>query len=233
MNLLRTLREGFTLMVSLPKNCPEMARAAVEAGAQCLKVHINCHHFASDTTFGAWDQEKAVIAEIRDACGAIPLGLVTGEQTQPGRADLDEIEEFGFDFWDLFCRYTPPQFLDLPNMGRMVAIDSGWEPWLVKALADLKVDVIESSIIPRDQYRSELNLEDVARYHRLAQCSTMPILIPTQKAIKPQQVGYLKRAGAAGITIGAVVTGLEKKSLRETTSAFRWAIDDLYADRGR
>jgi hypothetical protein len=231
LRLLKTLRKGFTLMVSLPKNCPDLARAAVEAGAECLKVHINCHHFASDTRFGNWHEEKVVISEIKDACGKIPLGLVSGEQTQPGRADLDEIEEFGFDFWDLFCRFTPPEFLDLPNMGRMVAIDSSWEPWLIKALADLHVDVIESSIIPRDNYRGELNLEDVARYHRLAQCSTMPILIPTQKAIKPEQVRYLKRAGAAGITIGAVVTGLEPKSLKEATSAFRWAIDDMSSGR--
>ena len=51
--------------------------------------------------------------------------------------------------------------------------------------------------------------------------------MPTQKAVKPWQVKYLKRAGAAGITIGAVVTGLEKDTFKEAISAFRWAIDDL------
>ena len=159
--------------------------------------------------------------------GDVPLGLVTGETTQPSKDDLEEISDFGFDFWDLFCRYTPPEFLDLPNLGRMVAIDSTWEPWLVKALAAMGVHVIESSIIPRDQYRGDLNLEDLCRYERLARTSPMPILIPTQRAIKPEQVRYLKRAGAAGITIGAVVTGLEAKSFKQATSAFRWAIDDL------
>lgn len=227
MNLLNVLKGGFTLMVSLPKNSPELARAAVEAGAQCLKVHINCHHFASDTRFGSWDEEKAVISEIKEICGEIPLGLVTGEQTQPSQADLEEISSFGFDFWDLFCRYTPPEFLGLPNLGKMVAIDSNWEPWLVKSLAQLGVDVIESSIIPRDQYRGELNLEDLSRYARLARKSAMPILIPTQRAIKPSQVPYLQQAGAAGITIGAVVTGLEAATLAQTTKAFRQAIDAL------
>ena len=227
MKLLNILREDFVLMVSLPRNCPELARIAVDAGAQCLKVHINCHHFASDTTFRSWKEERSVIEEIKAACGKVPLGLVTGEATQPGIPDLEEITEFGFDFWDLFCKFTPPEFLDLPNMGRMVAIDSSWEPWLVEGLAALHVDVIESSIVPRDSYRSELNLEDLARYRRLAKSSKMPILIPTQKAIRPGQVKYLKRAGAAGITIGAVVTGLEKASFKEATSAFRWAIDDL------
>lgn len=227
MKLLDVLKERFTLMVSLPKNSPELARAAVEAGAECLKVHINCHHFASDTRFGSWQQEKAVIAEIKEICGDIPLGLVTGEENQPSASDLEEIAGFGFDFWDLFCKFTPPQYLDLPNLGRMVAIDSSWQPWLVEAMAELGVDVIESSIIPRDQYRGGLSLEDVARYHHLAKSSPMPILIPTQRAILPEQVRYLKRAGAAGITIGAVVTGLENPGFGEAVGRFREAIDKL------
>ena len=55
----------------------------------------------------------------------------------------------------------------------------------------------------------------------------MPILIPTQKDIRPNQVGSLKKAGAAGITIGAVVTGLEVQSLSEATAAFSEAISNL------
>lgn len=225
MNLLDVLKKEFVLMVSLPKNDPALAEAAVKAGARCLKVHINCHHYASDTRFGSWSEEKSVISEILSVAGDVPLGIVTGEANQPSPADLEEICHSGLDFWDLFCRYAPPEFLNLPRLGRMVAIDSSWEPWLVESLAALGVNVIESSIIPRDLYRSPLNLEDVARYRRLAQCSSMPILIPTQKAVRPDQVGILREAGAGGITIGAVVTGLEASSLHDSTAAFRAAID--------
>ena len=227
MKLLKTLKSGFTLMVSLPKNDPALAEAAVKAGARCLKVHVNCHHYASDTHFHSWSQEKAVIQEILSVIGDVPLGIVTGEAEQPSRSDLEEICDSGIDFWDLFCRFTPPEYMDLPNLGRMVAIDSSWEPWLVKSLHALGVNVIESSIIPRDLYRTPLNLEDGARYRRLAQSSDMPILIPTQKDIRPHQVSSLKKAGAAGITIGAVVTGLEVQSLSEATAAFSEAISSL------
>ena len=113
-------------------------------------------------------------------------------QRYPGRMSAFGRLLGGIDFWDLFCRYTPPEYMDLPNLGRMVAIDSSWEPWLVESLHALGVNVIESSIIPRDLYRTPLNLEDVARYRRLAQSSAMPILIPTQKDIRPHQVGSLK-----------------------------------------
>ncbi len=229
MKLKQVLAQGFTLMVSLPKNCPNLAARAVEAGAQCLKVHLNCHHFASDTRFGTWAQEKQAIQEILDAIGEVPLGLVTGEEVQPSESDWKEILEVGFDFWDLFCRFTPPEFLDLPHLGKMVAIDSSWTPDLVGSLAALGVDVIESSIIPRDRYRGDLNLEDLAAYHRLAACSELPILIPTQRAIRPNQVTHLERVGAAGLTIGAVVTGLTADSLTSATGAYAEAISALYS----
>lgn len=223
MKLLSVLGGGFVLMVSLPKNSPEMAAAAVQAGARCLKVHINCHHFASDTRFGSWSEEKAVIGEILAAAGDVPVGIVTGETEQPSPADLEEIVAAGFDFWDLFGRYAPAEYLDLP-LGKMVAVDSSWTPALVQHLGRLGVDVIESSIIPRDHYRSGLSLVDLATYAHLAESSPIPILIPTQKAVRPDQVRLLQRAGAAGITIGAVVTGLFVDSLRRATESFTQAL---------
>ncbi|MGE0488391.1 MAG: hypothetical protein AB7S38_04175 [Vulcanimicrobiota bacterium] len=226
MKLLEVLKDGFLLMVSLPRNCPELARAAVEAGAGCIKVHLNCHHFASDTRFGSWSEEKAVLQEILAAVD-VPVGVVTGESVQPGPDEMAALAGAGFDFWDLFAKFAPPDYLRLPRLGSMVAIDSSWTPSLVKQLGRLGVGVIESSIIPRSEYRSPLNLIDLCAYANLAEASPMPILIPTQKAVLPHQVQDLARIGAAGITIGAVVTGLEADGLKAATSAFRRAIDAI------
>lgn len=225
MKLLEVLKQRFTLMVSLPRNEVDLARAAVSAGAQCIKVHINCHHYASDTHFGSLSEERPVLEKILEAVD-VPVGIVTGETTQPGAQELTQIEQMGFDFWDLFANYTSPDFL-LLNMGKMVAINNTWTPDLVRRFHQLGVDVIESSIIPRTEYRSPLNLTDLAAYSRLAEASPMPILIPTQKKIEPSQVQHLKKVGAAGITIGAVVTGLECSGLEQATAAFRGAIDAL------
>lgn len=225
-----TMREltnsGFRLMVSLPKNRPELALAAVEAGAEILKVHLNCHHFASDTRFGSWKEEKAVLREILDAV-KVPVGLVTGEEVQPAAQEWNEFRESGFDFWDLFARYTAPSCFDIAGLGRMVAVDDSWTTEMVQDMVALGVDVFEASIIPRTSYRTPLNLVDLTRYKALARACGVPIMIPTQKAVQPSEVGWLRRAGAAGITIGAIVTGLEEAGLREATRRFRAAIDEL------
>ena len=223
--LLPLLSRKFVLMVSLPKNDPKLAVAAVESGAQCLKVHINCRHFASGTTFRPWKHERDAIVEVLQAVD-VPVGIVTGEENQPGADDLADIQSQRFDFWDLFAKFTPPGHLKL-NMGRMVAVDSQWTPDLMKALEQIGIQIIEGSIVPKDEYRTPLNLVDLANYLRLAKSSNMPVLIPTQKAVQPHEVGYLQRVGAAGLTIGAVVTGLDEASLRTATSQFAAAIAEL------
>lgn len=229
--LMRTLARQFALMVSLPKNDPKLAEAAVRAGAQVLKVHLNCHHHASGTTFGSWVEEQGVIREILSAAGTgVAVGVVTGEAVQPSREQLLEIEASGLEFWDLFAKFTPPAHFKL-NMGRMVAVDSTWSEELLKDLQMFGVQVIEGSVVPKTEYGTDLNLVDLCTYARLCRVSDMPVLIPTQKKIKPEEVGLLRQAGAAGITIGAIVTGLELSSLEDATARFAKAIQALPRDR--
>ncbi len=224
--LLQVLDERFILLVSIPRNELALARAAAEAGADAIKVHLNCEHFASGTRFGSWPEEKAVIAEIRKALD-IPLGIVTGAEDLPGPEDLAEIRAAGFDFWDLFAHHTPPGYLDWPEMGRMVAVDPTWTPEFVGDLVGLGVQVIESSIIPRTHYRTRLTAADLARYAALVRAAGVPVVVPTQKAVQPEEVGYLHRVGARGLAIGAVVTGHEVEGLRRAVASFRQAIDAL------
>ena len=224
--LLQALSERFILLVSIPRNELALARAAAEAGADAIKVHLNCEHFASGTRFGSWAQEKAEIARIREEL-RIPVGIVAGAEQLPPDEDLAEIRQAGFDFWDLFAHHVPPGYLDWTEMAHMVAVDPTWTPEFVGDLVRLGVEVIESSIVPRTQYRSPLTAADLARYAALVRAAGVPVVVPTQKAVIPEEVSYLHRVGARGLAVGAVVTGHEVEDLRAAVSAFRRAIDGL------
>lgn len=219
--LSQVLAKSFSLMVSLPGNKPELAVAAVEAGAHSLKVHLNCHHHASQITYRSWSHERSALKEIL-ASVKVPVGIVTGETEQPSEADWEEILAAGFDFWDLFARFTPPRYLALP-LGRMVAVDFSWTPELMADLAAFGVQVIEGSVVPKTDYGTPLSLVDMATYARLVRSCSMPVLIPSQKRLLPEDVGRLRQLGVAGVTIGAIVTGLEVATLRPATEAFAQA----------
>lgn len=226
--LTQTLQDNpFSLMVSLPQNSPQMARVALDEGAQILKVHLYCQHFASGTNFGNWNQEKEAILEIAELChkAQVPLGLVTGEEEQPSDLDWQELLQSSISFWDLFAHYASPQQFDrAQGWQSMVAVGPDFDPPLLKALELMGVDVIESSIIPRTSYHTPLHLGDLGHYRRLRESTSLPILIPTQKQVQPEELHSLQAIGANGITIGAVVTGLEVDSLAQATRHFAQAI---------
>ena len=47
------------LIASLPRNDPQLAQAALDNGADVIKLHINLRHHASGTHFGALEEEQA------------------------------------------------------------------------------------------------------------------------------------------------------------------------------
>ena len=63
-------KRSMLLIASLPRNDPELARAAFDAGVDVAKIHINVHHHASNTHFGTLDEESlesalGTLAELR------------------------------------------------------------------------------------------------------------------------------------------------------------------------
>ncbi len=224
----RMLRSRFGLLVSLPRNDASLARAALEAGADGLKVHINLEHFASGLSTGSLDEEAPALQEIVDL-GA-PVGIVPGAGEKIAtREELYRLAEIGIDFFDLYGQDMPAWMLALEDcaMSVMVAFSATHRPWaLVERLSDRsRPDMIEASILPHDAYGRPLTAADVSEYAGIARRVTQPVVVPTQKAILPDEVGVLMDAGVAGILIGAIVTGTEAEQMAGATERFRTAID--------
>ena len=226
----RMLREGFHLLVSLPRNDLDLARAALEAGADGLKVHINLQHHASGMSTGPLEVEADRIAAI--VALGLPVGIVPG--AGEGLATRDEmlrLAELGVDFFDLYAEDMPAWMLRMDEcpMSVMVAFSSTCSPWgLVERVADAsRPAMIEASVMPHEQYGRPLVAADVSRYAELAARSGLPVVVPTQKAILPEEVAVLADAGVAAVLIGAIVTGAEADSMARATRAFRDAVDAL------
>src|SRR5207237_10168995 len=103
------------LVVSLPRNDVELARAAEQAGAQALKVHMNVHHHASGTRFGSLADEHERVREIIAAV-KVPVGLMPGADPAklPTADELTSLASAGLNFLDIYTNHMPLWFLDLP-----------------------------------------------------------------------------------------------------------------------
>lgn len=216
---------SFSLMVSLPRNDPEMAIAAAFSGADAVKVHMNCKHPASGFVFGSFKRERKNLEAVAKSI-SIPVGIVPGDEEPASGEELKQLQGIGFDFFDIFAHRMPLEYLKAP-LGKMVCIDGRYTPADAKQLASLGVEVFEASIIPHEEYGEPVVLSDLARWKLLTEKLTVPLLVSTQRDIKPEECALLQKAGVRGIVIGIVVTGDSAKEVEETTSLFRKAIDAL------
>ena len=227
-NMLR--EKKFSLIVSLPSNDLELAKAALEGGADAIKVHCNVWHRASGRTFGSFEDNKEFLRQLICLCGDVPVGLMPGtDEAFISNEDRLELEEMGLQFISAYSHHLPCFMMDSRKLTNAVAIDNTWSEGLLDAVRDSDIEVLEASIVKGEDYGKDLTCADILRYSQIAAKSGKPCVIPTQKNIKPGEVKYLHKAGCKALMIGAVVFGQEPtpEQLRTVTRAFRQEVDAL------
>ncbi|MBQ8162485.1 MAG: hypothetical protein IJ083_17295 [Clostridia bacterium] len=213
------------LIMSLPGNSPELCRAAFDSGADVVKVHINVEHRASGTHFGSFEEEKAVLREMLGERKG-PMGLVPGGSPEAVRRDLEAASELPFSFYSVYAHHMPASAL-LCGVPLMAACDGSYSLEEIRQMPGLGCDVLEASIMPGSEYGQPLTMRDLVRYHLITRSVSVPVVVPTQRAILPEEVPILAKCRVAGVMIGAVVTGREKESMVRAIRAFRRAIDAI------
>ncbi len=225
MNQLQTqlTKNEWTLLVSLPKNDLELARVALDSGAQGLKVHINVEHFASGTRFGTLAQEREILAQITALARefSASVGIVPGTLDNfASRQDFRELAQIGIDYFDAYPADAPAWTLSQTDLSVMMAAFHGGDLDEFAHIETLGMTLCEASILHHDDYGKSLSALDLMKYRALSQKIKVPFIVPSQKKIAPHDVPALKETGAKGLLIGAIVTGRDAKSLESATRAF-------------
>lgn len=227
------------LIVSLPRNDIELARAAADNGADAVKLHMNVEHRASGTRFGSYAEEHETLREIIDSVSC-SVGLMPGAgiDNLPTREELLELHGAGLDFVDIYAKHMPLWFLELP-LKLIVALDSfdGFvEPaffmshvYWPRGANRNKVFMVEASITPPEEYGTPFSFHDARRLRILQEYVDAPMLVPTQKNITPDDARWLVRVGTGGLMIGAIVAGNTAQSIGEATARYRAVIDEEMA----
>lgn len=108
-------QETSQLVASLPGNRLDLAKAAVECGADVVKVHMNVQHRASGLHFGTFEEEKETLQEILSVAKG-PCGIVAGNSVQDVERDYRKAFELGFSFVSLYSTAMPLSVLATPAL---------------------------------------------------------------------------------------------------------------------
>lgn len=218
------------LLVSLPRNDPALAQAAAEGGAEGLKVHIYVEHAAAGCKFGSLAEERQALEEIVSL--GLPVGIVPGdEQAMASPAEIEALAEIGIDYLDSYIAAMPAWMLFQPHLPVMAALgpQDRLHPKRWKALARIQpVQMIEASIIEHAGYGQPLSASDVCDYTYIVQAfANKPVIVPTQRCIQPADLPILAATGLRGVLIGAIVTGTEAYTIKQSVKRYREALSAL------
>lgn len=214
------------LIASLPRNDASLAKVALDAGADAVKIHINVHHHASNTHFGTLAEERGNL----EAILKVWKGKLTG--IMPYAAPVNDPETFntladmGFDFYSQYLSHAFAGCIPSPErVARMwaVAVDDPIE--LACGLDAMPMQVCELSIMNGDTYGQPFTYHDIAQYAAIRAKTRLPLVVPSQHLITPESVPDLIKIGVEGLMIGAVVAGTTEESWAKSMRAFRKAID--------
>lgn len=220
----------FVLVVSLPSNDLSLAKAALEGGADAVKVHCNVWHRASGHTFGTFEENKDFLQDLIALCGDVPVGLVPGTaEVFITETELQVLKEMGLDFISAYSCNLPCFAMDDPDVTAVVAIGNDYRESELDAVRDSAIAVLEASVVRGEEYGQNLTCADLLHYSSIVKRTGKPCMIPTQKRIRPEDVRYLCRAGCRALMIGAIVLGQNPtpEELRKITAAYRTAVDAL------
>ena len=222
------------LLVSLPANDPDLAKAARDGGAAALKVHINITHAAAGIHFGSLAEEVAALEAIL-ALG-LPVGIVPGDAGAMVAPDeLAQLAVMGLDFCDMYLGAMPAWMLSAPPLAIMAAVGSADMPHAerLRSLGEMKsIDMVEASLIAPDGYGAPLSVADLCDYTTVTRLvgPSRPVIIPTQRRILPEDLPALAATGIRGLLIGAIVTGKDCAAIEAATRRYAEALGQLSGD---
>ncbi|WP_409175334.1 hypothetical protein [Brevibacillus fortis] len=216
----------FLLMVSLPQNDETLARAAMEEGADGLKMHINVYHRASGNRFGPLAEYMDFLQKIRSQFAG-PIGIVPGgsmEELNP--EEIKQFDSLGIDFISIYGHHLPASLLKIEGVASTFAIDDQFDLNRLEAVKHFPMTALEASIIPGSEYGTRLTFADLLTYRYIVEKAGIPIIVPTQRKIVAEDIVALRETGVRVLLAGAMAIGRTEDEIRRSIHALRNAIDN-------
>lgn len=204
-------KNKLSIIVELPENNLELAEAAVRGGADALQIAENLTREKART--------KELINKIK-----IPVGI----SLEKSSLNITKaVSAIGFDFINLKLEQFSGEVVKLKGISKVLSLDSKYFLGDLIEIDGMGLSALDAAILPQSSWGKDLVVGDLQNYISIVLSTGIPVIVPTQRSIKPSEVAIIADTGAKGILLTPVVMGTSLNHIEKNTREFRVAIDDL------
>ena len=209
-----------TLIVALPQNDPALAEAAIAGGADALQLSLDAKQGLDVNDVQV--ELKAIIDQV-----IIPVGVSLKEKKGSASEVINKIKGLNPAFINFGLAQAPEIAKSQRGISKILSLGYRFTIELVLGVNQYGVNAVAAAIIPASGHGKELIVSDLQNYISIVISSGLPVLVPTQRSIRPSEVAIISDAGAKGLILTPVVTGKSAKHIKERVLEYRVAVDDL------
>ncbi|MEM3185273.1 MAG: hypothetical protein QXQ39_01150 [Conexivisphaerales archaeon] len=214
------------LIVELPANDIELAKAVSDAGADSVIAQLHHEHPVTHSYTGGLELEKNILAEIRKEI-AIPLGLHIGNQARLNKREWEELQSLDVDYLCTSLANTPPYMLADRKLAKILCVGTGIPVEHYRAFATfpaLAALLFEplSQLHPDPQVK--FNVLDIVNMDTLVRVSPLPILFRVSQDVEHEDIQLMIERGCRGIVLDPGYSGSTVEHYKLTTEAYHKAI---------
>jgi hypothetical protein len=211
---------GFVIVGDLPSNSPELAIACEEAGADGLLLHLN-EDTARGSRFGGLEIEQDSMKECLSVL-KIPAGISIGDSRPLFPEEWEICVSMGFSFVNMFAHHMPTFVWKDERLAKIVSIGPGYILEQVRTISEFdEVSAVVASLTTTQGYGLPLNVFDVATLRLITSLSKRPVLFPTLKKIRPEDLPILDAQGCRGVLANGSIYAQNKEEFKETLIRFK------------
>jgi hypothetical protein len=148
------------------------------------------------------------------------VGIVLGGDVESAERDFPLVLDAGFDFISQYIHHIPASVISAEGILKMLAPDYSYSMEEIGQISKF-ADVLEASVMHPESYGTRLNARDLLYYNLIAANTDIPVVVPTQKNILPQELRVLQSTGIKGIMIGAIVTGKKNETVSKAVYSYK------------
>jgi GTPase Era involved in 16S rRNA processing len=214
LNLLN--KNTFSLLVELPKVDAVMVEAALAGGVDAILFSVSDLQELKES-------KKEIIRLAKEV--EVPVGLSIALLQGAAEKTLKELVA-AVDFVEV-AEEGIRKIKKIKGVNKLVRLDDSSSMEELLKLSEEGAEVVDAAIIPKSRQQKEMTVGELQQYISIVISAALPVIIPTDLAIKPSEVAILWDAGAKAILLTPNILGRDPRAAEKNILQFRIAVDDL------